>query len=305
MNSSYLFWMGGSALIAAGVHFFLTKGLKKRGLLTALTLIFGILLGAAAARLCYCLIEFEYVQADGWGYTLLSDSMEYVSFYGGMAGVIFAAILAAYATGNKPMDALNAYAPAGALMACLARFGEYFLGRTCTGKQIEESFWQFFPVAIGEEYYGDVEWYLAVFMLAGLCYLAVFLLSLLKFRDRRFVRTLFYLCLPQIFCESLRSMSLIWTQFLRVEQLACMICMEVILILYGVWAGKGAKRRFLPALGALGCAGVFVACEFALDKTNLPHVVTYGIMILFLAVLAWLEITGFQRLKKQEAARKF
>ena len=294
MNTSYLLGMACSALAAAGTHFLLAGQLKKRGLLCLLTLVFGTALGIVCARLFYCLIEWEYVAAEGFGETLFSDNMEWVSYYGGMAGVIFGAALAALCTGNKPMAALNAYAPAGALMAALARFCEYFLGTICTGKYIEQETWQFFPVAISEDYYGSKEWYLAVFVFAGVFYLAAFLLSLLKLREKRFVRTLFYLCLPQIFCESLRSISLIWTQFVRVEQLACMVCMEVILLLYGLWAGKGTKKRFVPALAGLLCAGVFVALEFALDKTDLPHVLTYSVMILFLGVLAWMECWGFK-----------
>ena len=73
-----------------------------------------------------------------------------------------------------------------------------------------------------------------------------------------------------------------------------MVCMEVILLLYGLWAGKGTKKRFVPALVGLLCAGVFVALEFALDKTDLPHVLTYSVMILFLGVLAWMECWGFK-----------
>ena len=301
MNNSYLFWMAGSALITAGTHFLLSKGLRRRGLNAALTLLFGAVLGIACARLAYCLIEMSYVAAEGLKETLFSDNIEWMSFYGGMAGVILGAVLAALCTGNRPVAALNAYAPAGALMAALARFGEYFLGTMCTGRYVDNPSWQFFPVAVSEEYYGTYEWYLAVFMFAGIAYLAVAVVSFLKFREKRFLRTLFYLCLPQIFCESLRSMSLIWSQFVRVEQLLCMVCMEVILILYGLWARKGEKLRFLPALIGLACAGVFVCLEFALDKTNIPHVVTYGVMILFLGVLAWAECRGFSRLDERHA----
>ena len=130
----------------------------------------------------------------------------------------------------------------------------------------------------------------------------VFLVSLNKFKDKRFLRTLFYLCLPQIIFESLRNYNrLTWTQFVRVEQLMCMLYIEAMLLLYGVWAGKGTRNRFLPAIVGLVCAGVFVGVEFALDKTNLSHAVTYAVMIAGLIILGWMEHVGFKNavMKKQ------
>ncbi|MBR3108994.1 MAG: prolipoprotein diacylglyceryl transferase [Clostridia bacterium] len=298
MNTSYFVFMLGSALIAAGVHYLLAGGLKKRGLLAALTFMFGAVLGAVCARLTYCLICIQDVLLDGIEETLLSDSMECMSFFGGVVGVIFGAVLAAKCTGNKPMAALNAYAPAGALMAAMARFAEYFLGTICVGRMIEDEAFQFFPLAQGVDYgYDYTEWYLAVFMLAGIAYFIVFLVSLNKFKDRRFLRTLFYICLPQIILESLRNYNrLTWTQFVRVEQLACMLYIEAIFLLYAVWAGKGTKNRFLPAIVGLVCAGVFIGVEFALDKTNLPHVLTYAVMVAGLVVLGFMEHLGFKKL---------
>ena len=293
MTLSYALWMTASALISAIMYFSLAKGLKKRGLLAGLTLLLGIVLGVVCARVSYCVLQLDYVQAYGLNECLFSDDMSMLSYYGGMAGVVLAAVLAAKCTGNKVMDALNAFAPAGALMAALARFGEYFLDLLCAGRYIEDERLFFFPLAVPNEF---DEWYVAVFMIAGLFSLVAAGLSLFRFKEKRFLRTLFYLCLPQIFCESLRNQSLIWTEFLRVEQLFCMIAMEVILILYGIWA-KGQKKRFLPAIVGLICAGVFVAVEFALDKTNIPHVITYGVMILGLAVLAWMECLGFKKVK--------
>ena len=300
MSRSYLIFMLGSALITAGVHYLLAGGLKKRGLLAALTFLFGAVLGAVCAKLVYCLICIQDVLLDGVAETLLSDSMECVSYYGGLAGVILGAVLAAKCTGNRPMEALNAYAPAGALMAAMARFAEYFLGTVCVGRMIEDESFQFFPLALGVDYgYGYTEWYLAVFMLAGIAYFIVFLVSLNKFRERRFLRTLFYLCLPQIILESLRNYNrLTWTQFVRVEQLACMLYIETVFLLYAVWAGKGTKNRFLPAIVGLVCAGVFIGVEFALDKTNLPHALTYSVMIAGLAVLGVMEHIGFKKVKR-------
>jgi prolipoprotein diacylglyceryltransferase len=198
--------MFGSALITAGVHFLLAGGMKKRGLLAALTFVFGAALGVVCAKGVYGLICIQDVLLDGIGETLLSDNLECMSYFGGVAGVILGAALAAKCTGNKAVKALNAYAPAGALMAALARFAEYFLGSINVGRMIEDERLQFFPLAQGVDYgYGYTEWYLAVFMLCGIAGVIVFLVSLNKFKDKRFLRTLFYLCLPQIIFESRRN----------------------------------------------------------------------------------------------------
>ena len=300
MNQSYLIFMLGSAMITAGVHYLLAGGMKKRGLLAALTFVFGAALGVVCSKLVYGLICIQDVLLDGIGETLLSDNLECMSYYGGVAGVILGAALAAKCTGNKVVKALNTYAPAGALMAALARFGEYFLDTINVGRMIEDERLQFFPLAQGVDFgYGYTEWYLAVFMLCGIAGVIVFLVSLNKFKDKRFLRTLFYLCLPQIIFESLRNYNrLTWTQFVRVEQLMCMLYIEAMLLLYGVWAGKGTRNRFLPAIVGLVCAGVFVGVEFALDKTNLSHAVTYAVMIAGLCVLAWMEQLGFKKVRK-------
>lgn len=63
LNTTYLIWMGASVLAAGIVHYFLTGSLKMWGLLTALTLVLGTVLGALFARLGYCLLQFDYAMA--------------------------------------------------------------------------------------------------------------------------------------------------------------------------------------------------------------------------------------------------
>ena len=321
LNSSYALWMAGSALVAAAIHFFLTKGLKKRELLTGLTLLLGVLLGVVCAKVLYCLTQIRYfrddVMNDGLWKALFSGNMGKMSFYGGVAGVILAAALAARCTGNGVMDALDAYAPAGALMAALARFGERFLEMIDVGEQLlssEEGGW-FLPLTVRTSYeysyeyaWGTVTetytvWNLAVFMLAGIACLIVFAAALLLFWEKRFVRTLFYLCLPQILLESLRSdTSMKFHEFVKVEQLLCMIVMVVILALYGFWAGKKKFTHFLPVVLSLACAGLFVAVEFAKDDKifaglSQAKAIPYAVMRAGLVVLALLEFWGFSMLK--------
>ena len=286
MNLTYLLWMLGSALIAAAVHFYTAKGLKKRAPLALLTLAFGTVLGTVLARLGYCLLQADYALGYGLEYTLLSDDMSLMSFFCGALGVILGAVLAAKCTGSRVMPALNAFAPAGALMAALARFGEHFLGMICAGNYLENEAFCFFPVAVCNEW---DEWYLAVHLYTGLLCLVVAAVSLFRFRERRFLRTVYYLCLVQIICESLRNQSLIWSQFIRVEQLFCMVTVEIILLLLGL---RAKKHGYLPAVIGLLCAGVFVAVEFAVGGkllNGVHPVFFYAVMAVGLAVLAVME----------------
>ena len=288
INRSYIIWMLGSALICSGLHLLTSKGLKKRGLLAALTLAFGTVLGAVCARLGYIIIQPDYAIGSGLTETLLSGDMGLTSFMGGAVGVVLGALIAGKCTGNQAGETLYAYAPIGALMAAMARFGEYFLGTICAGNYVDNEALQFFPLSVSNEW---GEWYQAVFMISGTIYLGVFLASLLKFRAHRFMRTVFYLCLPQVFCESLRNQSLMWSQFIRAEQLLCMILVEVILIILGIGA-KQEKRRFWPAIAGLLWAGVFVAVEFAAGGkifVDMSPVIYYGVMVLGLVCLGWME----------------
>ncbi len=288
INSSYVYWMIGSALICSGVHFLTANGMRKRGILAGLTLVFGFVFGAVFSRLLYIVIQPDYALGNGFIDTLVSEDMGQTSFLGGAMGVIFGAAIAGKCTGNKAIDALNAFAPAGALMAALARFGEHFLGTICAGNYVENEALHFFPLSVSNEW---DEWYLAVYIISGIIYLGVFLVSLLKFKNKRFLRTVFYLCLPQIFCESLRNQSLIWSEFIRAEQLICMVLVEAILILHG-FRIKNDKSRFWPAVAGLLWAGVFVAVEFAAGGkifVGSSPFFYYGIMVLGLISLGWME----------------
>jgi len=98
--------------------------------------------------------------------------------------------------------------------------------------------------------------------------------------------------------------SFMWFFCIRVEQLACMVTMFVLLILYGLRAETG-WRRFRPAGLALLCAGLFILCEFALEG-KIPFLrflnqeACYGLMALGQAVLGAVEIRAFRRMVRNE-----
>ena len=181
----------------------------------------------------YFVFYFFHIIEQGAGSFWTSLKTEEMSYYGGMAGVCLAVALSAKILGLRPGKVLNLFAPAGALMAAIARFAEYFLYPTGTG--IAGEAFLPFPVAVSIVWSEDyIEYVPAVYMFSGLMSLVAFVLCL-KHRDEpdRMLRTLFYLCLPQLFCESLRAQSIKWL-FVRSEQLFCFLFCEGVLIWYGI-----------------------------------------------------------------------
>ena len=298
-------WMAGSLLVCFGLFgvFGLKKGRDRRPT-AGLCLAMGALCGLLGAKAAYYLCQIDFMIASGWAENLFRLDPEGLSFFGGAAGVCLGVAWAARIRGRKPAALLDRFAPYGLLLGALTRFGEYFLGMLGVGPYVEDEALCFFPLARGFSYGEDwTEWYLAVFMMEGAALLIVAALSQWRMREHRFLRSLFYLCLPQIVLENLRISSFMWFFCIRVEQLACMVCMFVILVIYGI-RGKGQPRRFLPAGIALGCAGLFIICEFAMEGKILflqflTQEACYGLMILGSVILAVTEIKAFRKFMRR------
>ena len=290
----YLLFMGCSAA-ACILWFFLCSRKRmpagKAAALSTLTLVLGVLFGVAGARLVWFLCRINTQPP------LFSLKYDELSYYGGVAGVTLAVWLSAKILGLGGRETLNRFAPMGAFLAAMVRFAEGFLAMEKVmlgvGAWMEEGI--FFPVTVEfvyDESYS--EFYLAVFMFEGLFSLVAMVLSLYHKNERdRFLRTLFYLCLPQVFCESLRAMSIKWL-FVRSEQLFCFLFCEGVLVWYGL-RKKGNipfLRRFGAALVGLIVCGLIIATEFALDGKILiggemiPKWITYGLVLAGLACMA-------------------
>ena len=136
--------------------------------------------------------------------------------------------------------------------------------------------------------------------------LAAMVFSLLHAKDRDcWIRTLFYLCLPQILCESLRVQTISWL-FIKAEQLVCFLVCEGVLVWYALRKNPRAFRSWIPALCGLAVCGLLIAIEFALDGKSriggegLPHWLLYTLMVAGLAVLAIAEHKGSRSAKLRE-----
>ena len=296
MNLQYVLWLLGSLVISLGLFAFMNRNKKGVSAQCLLMGVFGTVFGAILAKLVYYFAMINFVMMQGWLPSLVDVTMGTFSYYGGLAGFCLGVVISAKLTHEKPTALLDDFAPAGALLAALARFGEFLLDGVGTRDML---YWEhpehcFFPLAVSNEY---GEWLYAVFMLEGLLTLVVFALCITCFKKQRFLRTLFYLCLLQILCESLRTDSFTWL-FVKVEQLICMLGSAAVLLVYCLNTPT-IKGRWLPIVFCFPVAAVFVVLEFALNgKISLPMSLCYTVMVAGLAALSVNEFWAFKRMER-------
>ncbi len=224
--------------------------------------------GFVGARLFYFLVRSAFlVPMYGWG-ALFSLPYDGMALGGAVAGAFLSVWLMEKALKLKPFTLLDALAPAGMLMALLARLGEFFVSFG-QGAYVENAGHQFFPLAVANQW---EEWYYAVFMLEALIALACLIYALRMRKHpagRRVLLTLTLFLLGQIFAESLRAESLKWG-FVRVHQLFSVLGVAGVLVYYAA----GARRRGAPiaalmlrfALPFLLGVAALIGLEFAFDK---------------------------------------
>ena len=299
--TAYLITMGVSAVFVSLLFYFCLR--KSPGFraekalpLSVCVLLLGIVLGAFGAKLFYFIFRFSYLTEMGLGNFWFSLKTEEMSYYGGVAGVTLAVFLASKICGVRPPDAFNAFAPAGALMAAAARFAESFLFPTGLGAYLDS----FLPWPLAVDFYPD--YILAVYTFEAFFSLIAFVLSLIhRGEPRRFLRTLFYLCLPQIFLESLRA-DAINLLFMHLEQLLCYLFVEGVLVWYAFACGRKRFSSWIPALTGLLVCGIFIVGEFMLEgkiqvsNAPVPRWITYTVMAAGLAAAAVMEHRANRRL---------
>ncbi len=304
--TAYLITMGISMVFVSGLFCLLLRKspevrTEKALPLSLCALLLGTVLGVLSAKFFYFVFYFSHIMEQGFGSFWLSLRTEEMSYYGGVAGVCLAVALSAKIFRLRPGSILNIFAPAGALMAAAARFAEYFLFPTGTRFGMESPLP--FPLAVSIVYSEDyAEYYPAIFMFEGILSLVAFALCLKHRKEPRcLLRTLFYLCLPQVLLESLRS-DAIKLLFVRMEQLVCFLVVEGVLVWYGWKGGRKSFAAWIPALAGLAVCGLTIVEEFMLDGkirpfgTSVPQWITYALMAAGLALLAVMEHRGNRRL---------
>ena len=215
---------------------------------------------------------------------------------------------------------MDCVVPGCALMLALARFSEGFAG-TGYGDYLENEALWFFPLAV-KNIYG--EYYVALFMLEGLVALAGLLPFALRVEraraaarlrmekrgtaDRPGDLTLLFLLLygaTQIVLESLRRDSFLRWGFVRVNQLFGVALLALVTAVFSAraWrAGASRTRLALEWSAALLCVGVGVGMEFAFEKSRIPNLIAYGILIAAMAVIAGLAFAQMRRARRLEGS---
>ena len=277
-----------------------------------LSLLFSVVFGTVLARVGYALMTPELdFENDGIGALsqLLEFDFDCVSFFFGAVGVCLGVLLAnrLLRKGSVAVG-MDAFAPFGALLIALFRMGEYFSGTWGAGRKLGTDSLAFFPFAVkftgagGKEY-----WVWAVFVLSAVFALACAALAFFRLRGRgrkgfTFTVTLFFLCLTQILCESLRNRGIRWL-FVHAEQLLCAVVLLVLLLFWILRSGgKPAElRKWLPVAVFAVCVGLLVVIEFVLGGKlfELPLELCYAIMCALLAVIG---VAGMSAVRRWNAA---
>lgn len=270
-----------AALVAGTVLYAVC--LKKHGLKASISLIALPLSGLFA----YCL-------ATGF-YNILQMNVRLsvyrYSFMGGVAGLLLGVILSALVTKTAVSKSLDAYAPALALQIAVARLGEYFMGDVGLGHYTETAWMCRFPFAMVNEWQ---EWYEAVFMLEAVTAIIVTVLALVLLCKKQpdgllLERVLYMLCVPQVLCEQLRTMTMSWG-FVRVEQVLCAVILLALMVRNCYKNQVAEKARvtsaWWPAAVTVLMIGIVTAMEFAIDgKIQLPLPLVWTLFIGALVVL--------------------
>lgn len=264
------------ALFAVRLGF---SGQKAVTALPALAL--SALLAALLSKVGYVLLMANRELANyGWG-AFVRFRPELFCFTLGAVGAVLGTVLASRLMRRPVTPVLDAFAPVLALLVMIFRLGEHHLGMIGAGNYVEAEGWLAgFPFTL-QNAYGEHYW--AVYMLE----VAVALLIALFAQSRKgsFSWTVLLLALTQILLESLRAKSMKWG-FVRVEQVLCAL-LTVGMLVHACSHGS-ARRRWLTVPGAVLLIAVVGFMEFALEKTNLPNLICYGLMLLSLTGVAGL-----------------
>lgn len=320
--SPYLLWMTiGTVVIFAlyGLRCLLTRRgtpVRKWALLTALiALVLTVRLALEFARVGYVVlmealdyenvyldVMEEWIDADEAKLTILENLFTFnlsgLSFFCGAVGVCLSVLLANRLTRKGAVWAgMDAFAPFGALLVVLFRVGQISEPLSGGGKLLPDgSSLAHFPFALGiTNERGVTTWVWAICLLSAaiaLVWAVIAFIISLRNQGRpglTFTLTLFFLCVPQIMCESMRDNDIRWL-FVHAEQLFCAVVAFGVLLFWVIGTrGITAVRRWAPLAIMVACLGLLVVTEFAIDGKwfDFSHTVCYIFMTLVLAVMGF------------------
>lgn len=295
------------SLMAAGLT--MLSGRKKNVPLSA-TGLYAILagvLGLFLGRLVYCAVRFEFMFYDEIGnFAGLSAFFDVqngsVNVGGILLGFLLAAPITKGITGQRAASLLDAAALPGLFLYSALRFAEPLSGQGYGEWMENEALW-FSPLCIQNDW---GEWMLSVCFIEGVLtlILLIVLLCLVKKMKAPGTLTLYTLCLfsaLQVLPECLRCDDVLFVLiFARVTHiaLACTLFFtQFAALLRGKKRGLATKTLALESglmlIGIVLCIGTI----FALDKTNIPDIYVYLVMIVSLCLMVFLTC---RRIRKED-----
>lgn len=271
-------------------------GLGRRE--AALYFLLAALLALALGRGIYCAVRWEWLFLDEMGNfagiaPFFDAANGGVSVVGVLAGCLLAAPLTSAMTGKKAADYLDCAALPGILLFAVIRLAEPLAGQGYGDLLLSPAFC-FFPLALLNDM-GDYS--LSVcFIEAVLALLLWAALLIARKRARKSGSLALYaltlLCACQVMPESLRRDDVLFLFiFARVTQIgyAVLLCGALAFALFrGARRGLGWKQIVLEGGMMLAGVALCIGAEFALDKTNLPDILVYAVMIAALLAMAFL-----------------
>lgn len=273
---------------------------KKRGLRPARVCLYGVLaavIGLLLGRAIYCAVRWDWIFLDELGefagiWPFFDVHNGSVNVIGVMCGVLLAAPIVAAVTKEKAAAYLDTAAIPALAMFMFARAIEPLSGQGYGNLVMDERLC-FFPLALLNDM-GDYSLSVS-FIEAVLAMLVLIAVCLLQHKVRKpgtlAQYALVLLCLSQILPEALRRDDVLYVLiFARVTHLGLAFTIGLALIRLLVQGGKqglATKSIVLDVIGLAAGIGLCIATIFALDKTNLPKLLVYAVMVLSLVELGY------------------
>ena len=264
-------------------------------------------LGLLAGRAVYCLVRRDSLFFSDMGEFLgLAPLFDFtvgrVSVVGAVLGVALAALACRLLTRRPASAYLDCAVLPGLAYYAFMRFIEPLSGQGYGDLMTQEALC-FYPLCRMNDW-GD--WTLSVSFIEGVLAVAVlFSLAFIAKKCRRSGTLTLYaatlLAATQIIPESLRCDDVLYIFiFARVTHIGCAALLFTALLtalLHGVRNGLRGRTVVMElALSLLGL-GVCIGTIFALDKTNLPPLAVYAVL---LAALAALTTLNCRRIRKED-----
>lgn len=303
----FVYWLLLAAFLCGCACLLFRYAKKRRIKLNAVWayLLAAVPLALFLGRLIYAAVRYNWIFFDAMGgfqgvLPFFNPSLGGVNATGVLLGSLLAGFVAARFTKQSAGAILDAAVSYGALLFALMRFAEPIIGQGY-GDWIDRPLLPFYPFGILNDW---GEWQLPVCAIEGLLALLVSAaLFMLRGKTKKAgMLTLYFLALlgaSQIVTQSFRQDDVLMVFiFAKVNQIGSMVLLCAPILYGGALAlRRGVKAWRIILEWAAMAAGVLLAiwCEYALDKTNLPDLLVYAIMVVVIAGMAVLAVRCIRR----------